>query len=165
MNMLVKIWNRLAERRSGSDEGLLLGTRVVDGQITRKHFRLSQRTRTEHVVIIGKTGTGKTSLIKSMLEQDTQNGNGFLCIDLHGDLTPFILGRIAQRERQSRTDLSSRTVIVNPADPSRAVGINVVEASHRSLPVLISEVVAIFRQRWSLDHFGARTEELLRNAL
>ena len=165
MNMLVKIWNRLAERRSGSDEGLLLGTRVVDGQITRKRFRLSQRTRTKHVVIIGKTGTGKTSLIKSMLEQDIQNGNGFLCIDLHGDLTPFILGRIAERERQSRTDLSSRTVIVNPADPSRAVGINIVEASHRSLPVLISEVVAIFRQRWSLDHFGARTEELLRNSL
>jgi len=33
------------------------------------------------------------------------------------------------------------------------------------LAPLISEVVAIFRRRWRLDHFGARTEELLRNSL
>ena len=165
MNLFPRIWNRLVDSDNAQTEGLLLGRRVIDGQVTLRSYRLQHQRRTEHIVIIGKTGSGKTSLIKSMLKQDIENGNGFLCIDLHGDLTPFILNRIAERERRSSRDLSARVVVLNPADAERAVGLNILEASNRSLPVLVSEVVAIMRQRWSLDHFGARTEELLRNAL
>ncbi len=115
-------------------------------------------------MIIGKTGTGKTSLIKAMLARDVQDGRGFLCVDLHGDLTPFILGRIREREQRTWEDLGSRTVVINPADPRFSVGMNVLR-TERPLPPLISEVVSIFRRRWQLDRFGARTEELLRNSL
>ncbi len=146
-------------------DSLLLGWRVVDGQLTKRQFRLSEVARTQHIVIIGKTGTGKTSLVKGMLSQDIRQRHGFLCIDLHGDLTPFVLDQVVQEEQRSSSDLSRRLIIVNPADPTYSVGLNVLQTDQRSLPVLISEVVAMFRQRWGLDHFGARTEELLRNCL
>jgi hypothetical protein len=99
-----------------------------------------------------------------MLSRDVRDGRGFLVIDLHGDLTPFILGRIAEQEQRDQSDLSRRTVILNPADRSFSVGLNILEAP-ASIAPLVSEVVAIFRRRWQLDHFGARTEELLRNTL
>jgi hypothetical protein len=164
MPTLIVLWNNFANRPPSSTSGIPLGYRVVDGQVSKSRFLLPRQRRAEHVVIIGKTGTGKTSLIKAMLARDVQDGRGFLCVDLHGDLSPFILGRIREREQRSGEDLGSRTVVINPADPRFSVGMNVLRTG-RPLPPLISEVVAIFRRRWQLDRFGARTEELLRNSL
>jgi hypothetical protein len=118
----------------------------------------------EHVVIMGKTGTGKTSLIKGMIAQDVHRDRGFLVIDLHGDLTPFVLGSIVTVEKRTGRDLSSRTILVDPSSPTRSVGLNILSTVGAIAP-LVTEVVSIFRKRWQLDHFGARTEELLRNSL
>ena len=164
MPFAIDFWNKMVNRTPRGSPGISLGLRVVDGQITARHYVLPHQRRTEHVVILGKTGTGKTSLIKSMIARDVRDGYGFLCIDLHGDLTPFILGRIAELEQRTGEDLSKRTVIFNPADTSSSVGLNVLRTKGALAPH-ISEVVAIFRARWQLDHFGARTEELLRNSL
>lgn len=165
MNTLVNLWNRFVEPRFSARGSLLLGFQVVDERITRKPIYLTDLARSQHIVILGKTGTGKTSLMKSMLEQDIARGRGFLCIDLHGELTPFVLGKIAEREQKKQVDLSSRTLVISGDDENRSVGLNILEAAGRTLPVLISEIVSVVRQRWNLDHLGARTEELLRNAL
>jgi hypothetical protein len=164
MPFAISLWNSLVNRAPPKSSGLNLGSVVTDGQVSKRHFIIPHLHRAEHIVILGKTGTGKTSLIQSMLANDIRDGRGFLCIDLHGDLTPFILSRIAERERQTGKDLSSRTVILNPADASVSAGINVLQIRGAVSP-LVSEVVAIFRKRWQLDHLGARTEELLRNSL
>lgn len=100
-----------------------------------------------------------------MLAQDIRTGKGFLCIDLHGDLTPFVLSQVAAEERRTSADLGGRIINIDPASRTHSVGLNVLDTDSRMLPVLLSEVVAMFRDRWSLDHFGARTEELLCNCL
>jgi hypothetical protein len=164
MSFAINFWNKMVNRTPRGSPGVALGLRVVDGQITTKHYILPHQRRAEHVVILGKSGTGKTSLIKSMVAGDVRDGNGFLCIDLHGDLTPFVLGRIAELEQCTGKDLSKRTVIFNPAGASSSVGLNILRTDGALAPH-ISEVVAVFRGRWQLDHFGARTEELLRNSL
>jgi hypothetical protein len=164
MPLVTTLWNRFVNRAPPDASGIALGYRVGDGQVSRSRYILPHSRRAEHMVILGKTGTGKTSLIKSMLAHDIRNGHGFLCIDLHGDLGPFILGRVRQRELRTGEDLGYRTVIVDPADPQCSVGLNILR-THGSLAPLISEVVSIFRRRWQLDRFGARTEELLRNSL
>jgi hypothetical protein len=46
-----------------------------------------------------------------------------------------------------------------------SVGLNFLEFSGQSNFVLIAEFARILKQRWGLEHFGARTEELLRNSL
>jgi len=60
--------------------------------------------------------------------------------------------------------MARRTILIDPGASRSSVGLNVLR-TNGALGPHISEVVAIFRQRWQLDHFGARTEELLRNSL
>jgi hypothetical protein len=84
--------------------------------------------------------------------------------DLHGDATPFLLRTVNARERTLRRHLSEKLILIEPADPDVSVGWNPLEAETPDF-VRIAEVTEILKRRWGLDHFGARTEELMRNAL
>jgi hypothetical protein len=87
-------------------------------------------------------------------------------LDLHSDTTPSLLQAVAIEERKSGRDLSSRLVIVEPGDATCTIGLNILKSTAGQLGfVHVAEVAAILKQRWGLDSFGARTEELLRNAL
>lgn len=163
-NAVIAIWNALLRRKSSAS--LRLGLQVTDGLITRRAIGVSQFMRQQHIAILGKTGSGKSSLLRYLMSQDVKERRGFVCIDLHGDLIPFVLAVIAKEENRTREDLSSRLLLIDPSAPGYAVGLNLIEREgNQTSAVLISEMVSLLRNRWSLDHFGARTEELLRNAL
>jgi Type IV secretory pathway, VirB4 components len=165
-NAFTALYNRLRLRFDSrhSGEKLLLGVRV-----SSRHPRsvgIDLRTRREHLGIVGKTGTGKTSLLRYLCTQDIRRGHGFAFFDLHGDTTPFLLGVIAEEEKRRGIDLSSRTILIDPSDRERSVGLNILEASDtQAIFVEISETVAILKHRWKLDALGVRTDELLRHSL
>jgi type IV secretory pathway VirB4 component len=46
---------------------------------------VEREDRFSHVYIIGKTGTGKSTLIERMVLQDLERRNGLALIDPHGD--------------------------------------------------------------------------------
>ena len=160
---LIGAWNSLLRKEPRS--GLKIGFQVRDGSRLKRQIAVPDHLRSEHIAILGKTGTGKSSLLRYLMSQDIAARRGFLCIDLHGDLIPFVLSKIAELEPEMEEDLAARLLVIDPASPNYAVGLNLLECDDRTRPVLISEMVALLRQRWSLDHFGARTEELLRNSL
>jgi len=165
--LIATIANRLSWRgRDGAQKlrSLDLGLRVIDEQPTRRHVVLSTTCRTMHVAVLGKSGSGKSSLLKHMSQQDIEADRGFVYFDLHGDATPFLLRAIAARERRLRRHLSDRLVVVAPGDPELSVGLNPLEQESPDF-VRIAEFAEALKQRWRLDHFGARTDELLRNAL
>jgi energy-coupling factor transporter ATP-binding protein EcfA2 len=143
---------------------LFIGVRAIDGEPTRGRVFLSAIQRTMHVAVIGKSGTGKSSLLKHMARQDIDAGRGFVFFDLHGDATPFLLRSIAAREQKLRRHLSDRLVVIAPADPEFSVGLNPLEQESPDF-VRVAEFSEILKYRWHLGHFGARTEELLRNSL
>src|SRR5205814_4141401 len=62
---------------------------------------------------------------------------------------------------------TDRLVIVDPSHPTLSPGINGLEAGSSEADRFrkVSEISSILRQRWGVDSFGARTEELLRNSL
>jgi hypothetical protein len=49
--------------------------------------------RLKHVFLIGMTGTGKSTLMLSMLLQDLREGHGLCLLDPHGDLADDLLAR------------------------------------------------------------------------
>ncbi len=164
--LIAGIWNRLGGRRGEArNEGgsLDLGFRVTDGQVTRRHVALTNTRRSMHIAILGKTGSGKSSFLRYLAQQDIARDSGFLYFDLHGDATPFLLRTINERERKERHHLSDRLIIIEPADPIVSVGLNPLEQSGDF--VRIAEIAQLLKERWRLDTFGARTDELLRNAL
>jgi Type IV secretion-system coupling protein DNA-binding domain len=161
-------WNRMVAKPSHptNPNSLRLGFEVIDGQITPHPMIIPQVKRAEHMAILGRTGTGKSSLLRFMASQDITCNRGFLFFDLHGDATVTLLRLLALEEQVTRQDLSARIIIIEPADPEFSVGLNVLEpdAGQHSF-VQIAEFAAVLKQRWHLDSFGARTEELLRNSL
>jgi len=165
--IIAAIWNRLALRRREARSGggsLELGYRITDGRPTRTRATLTSRERMRHVVVLGKTGSGKSYLLRHMCEQDIEKNRGFIYLDLHGDATPFLLRRINARERREHRHLSDRLILIDPADPIMSVGLNPLEQDAPDF-VAIAEVAEILKRHWGLDHFGARTDELLRNSL
>lgn len=165
--LIAALWNRLRGRRRGAwnEQGSLeLGLRVADGEVTRRRFAMSTTRRTMHIAVLGKTGSGKSSFLRYLAEQDIEADRGFAYFDLHGDATPFLLRAINARERRERRHLSGKLILIEPADPMVSVGLNPLEQKHPDF-VRIAEIVQVLKQRWGLDHFGARTEELLRNSL
>ncbi len=164
---IAAIWNRFRGRGRGArheGKGVDLGPRVVDGELMRAHVTLSDTERTRAAVFLGTTGSGKSSLLRYVLAQDVEADRGFACFDLHGEFMPFLLGTINARERRLRQHLSDKLVIVDPTDPIVSVGLNPLEQESPDF-IRIAEFSEVLRRRWSLDHFGARTDELLRNSL
>lgn len=149
------------------DQGALdIGARVVDGEPTGTRVTIAQNRRAEHLMLLGKTGTGKSYLIRHLAQQDINAGHGFIFFDMHGDVTPFLLKCIAARERVLKRDLSDRVIVVDLADPEYSVGWNLLETSGTNDRFMqIANFSQILKERWNLDTFGARTDELLRNAL
>src|ERR1039458_4217233 len=125
--LVAAIWNRLRRRERGARQetrNLDLGSRVVDGQVARWHVGLSSARRAMHIAVLGKTGTGKSSFLRYLSQQDIEADRGFLYFDLHGDATPSLLQAISARERRLHRHLSDKLIVGEPADPIYSVGFN-----------------------------------------
>ena len=161
------LWNHIDGRCKARNEysgGTTVGVAVTDGQPTRRRLRLSQTQRTTHIVIVGKTGTGKTSLIRHLALQDIEAGRGAIIFDLHGDTTPFILSAIAAAEWKRQEHLSDRLTVFSPSDALMSVGLNPLCGGAGNFTA-VAELAELLKMYWGLDRFGARTDELLRNTL
>lgn len=162
---MINLFKQLLGRKTWQKGGSLdLGLRVFDGEVTRQHIEISKERRAMHVALLGKSGSGKSSLVRHFGQQDIDADRGFVYFDLHGDATPFLLRTIAARERKLRRHLSNKLVVIAPADPELSVGFNPLEQESPDF-VRVAEIAQVLRERWHLDYFGARTDELLRNAL
>ncbi len=167
-SLVIAFWNRLQGRRTKpskeSASALTLGLRVMEGQVTNQRIAVSLTRRTTHAAAFGITGSGKSFWVKHCAAQDAAANRGGLFIDFHGDLTPFLLGTIANKEWTDERQLSGRVIVIAPADPEMSVGLNPLEGLATDF-VRATEFAEILRQRYNLDALGARTEELLRNAI
>src|SRR5713226_6404712 len=162
INLFEQVLGRRARQKGGS---LDLGLRVVDGEVTRRHVEISKERRAMHVALLGKSGSGKSSLVRHFSQQDIDAERGFVFFDLHGDATPFLLRTIAARERKVRRHLSDKLVVIAPADPELSVGFNPLEEERPDF-VRIAEIAQVLKERWHLDHFGvARMKESGRRLL
>lgn len=161
-----KTWNWLFSKKTKAlSAGLFLGFLIRDDRPTKYKVFLSQKQIARHTLLLGRNGTGKSSLIDYLIEQDIRAGRGFLAIKFHDD-HKRILSVIAEQEKKTGKDLSSRTIIIDPSDLLYCVGLNPLEiSSGLSTFIQIAEISSVIRSHAHLENFGPQTEELLRNAL
>ncbi len=121
-------------------------------------YGLKRPDRRRHFYVIGKTGTGKSTLLANMAINDLKNDEGLCVIDPHGDLVDILLDYIPKRRIND-------VVYFDPSDTARTVKINLFEGKnveHREL--IASGIVSIFQKLYSYS-WGPRLEHILRNAL
>src|SRR5216683_39314 len=124
----------------------------------RRSFGIRRADRRAHMYVIGKTGTGKSTLIETLIRQDLLNGEGLALLDPHGDLVERVLAGVpAHRE----ADL----IYFNVPDYKNPLGFNPLESvPAEKRPLAASGLLEVFKKIWA-DSWGPRLEHILRNAL
>src|SRR5437667_539684 len=131
---------------------------VTNFRNDRRRFGIKRADRRAHLYIIGKTGTGKSTLIANLARQDFVHGEGFALLDPHGDLVEHVL-KFVPEER--RSDL----IYFNVPDVAHPLAFNPLESGQPALkPLVASGLISVFKKIWA-ESWGPRMEYILRNAL
>ena len=92
----------------------------TDFRGTNKTFGIRRNDRRYHTYVIGKTGTGKTTLLLNMILSDIFSGQGLAILDPHGDLAEAILDYIPNHR-------INHVVYFNPSDIEYPISLNILE--------------------------------------
>jgi type IV secretory pathway VirB4 component len=121
-------------------------------------FGIRRSDRRAHMYIVGKTGTGKSTLLETLIRQDIRSGEGLLLIDPHGDLVEKVRARIPEYRKD---DL----IYFNVPDSASPLGFNPLErVPPEGRPLAASGLLEAFKKLWA-EYWGPRSEHILRNAL
>jgi len=139
-------------------DSLVLRLARVNFRRDRRVFGIKTEDRFSHVYIIGKTGTGKSTLLEAMTLQDLALGNGFALIDPHGDLVERIADRIPSPRQQD-------VIYLNAPDPAQPYGYNPLRhVRNDRIALAASGFLEAFKKLWP-EAWGVRMEHILRNIL
>ena len=120
----------------------------------KRPVAISQTDKAQHVLLLGQTGTGKSTLMQNLVAQDAARGQGFCLIDPHGDLAEAVCA-------QNYDNVLHWDV----ADPTCSLGYNPLTRTSEALrPVVASGLIEALKKQWA-DAWGARMEHLLRYAI
>ena len=123
-----------------------------------RRFGIRQADRMAHMYIVGKTGTGKSTLIETLIRQDIEAGRGCALIDPHGDLAARVAAFAAAQRPEDLIHLDA-------PDASQPWGLNPLARVPRPYRALAaSGLIEVFKKMWS-DAWGVRMEHILRNTI
>ncbi len=128
----------------------------------RRPVNIHLKDRMRHMYIIGKTGVGKSELLKEMIKQDINDGKGVCVIDPHGDLIDDTLRYIPPERAED-------VILFDPSETERPMGLNLLEAQteeqkHFITGAIINLMYKLYDpQRTGI--IGPRFEHAVRNAM
>jgi len=135
---------------------------TVFGETNYRHkiekFGIKKDDRRLHSYIIGKTGTGKSTLMENMIFDDIREGRGVAVVDPHGELIEHVLDFIPENRLKD-------VVYFNPADRDYPLAFNILENIDPEMQSIVaSGVVGIFKKIFG-ESWGPRLEYILRNTV
>jgi len=130
----------------------------TDFRNTKMKFGIKDKDRYRHIYVIGKSGTGKTTLLENMVIDDIVEGKGVAVVDPHGDMIDTILKYIPPARYND-------VIMFDPTDREHPIAFNILDvASENMKETVASGVVSIFEKLFS-HSWGPRLEYVLRNTL
>lgn len=121
-------------------------------------FGIRRVDRRAHLYILGKTGTGKSTLLETLMIDDIRKGFGFALLDPHGDLVKRIRANIPWSRKDDLIDF-------DVPDQNQPYGFNPLKSVPvDKRPLACSGLIQVFKHLWS-DSWGPRLEHILRNSL
>src|SRR3954447_19326772 len=135
--------------------------RVFLGSLERDRdaaVELDESARMRHFCVLGKSGGGKTTLLRNMIISDLCSGSGISVVDPHGGLIEEIISHVPR----SRVN---DVIYINPALRERLVGLNVLESvqSHER-HLVVQSIISIVKHAFP-DSWGPRSEWVLEHAV
>lgn len=140
-------------------EGCFVGDSSFRGQL--KPVYITDEDRRRHAYVIGQTGTGKTTLFKSMIMDDISRGKGVCVIDPHGEFAEFALANVPK-------DRLEDVIYFDPGDLTRPLGLNMLDYNldrPEEKTFIVNEMQSIFNKLFSQETMGPMFEQYMRNAL
>jgi len=141
------------------ESGLFLGMSTYRGMAKPIYIQKDDRRR--HMYVIGKTGVGKSELLKDMILQDIKNGEGVCFIDPH-DTIDKLLPLIPPERAED-------VILFDPSDTERPMGLNMLEAqTEQEKHYIVSSIVGLMYKLYDPNKtgiIGPRFEHAIRNAM
>ncbi|WP_136073126.1 type IV secretory system conjugative DNA transfer family protein [Candidatus Ulvibacter alkanivorans] len=120
-----------------------------------KLFGIFQRDRMMHLYVLGKTGTGKTNLLTTLILQDIIHGRGCAVFDVHGDLLRNILDHLPQKRIKD-------VIHLDMADPYLSYRYNPLKkVSEEKQSLVVGGLLDAFQKLWK-GAWGMKLEHILR---
>ena len=133
-------------------------TTTLNHSLENKKLGISSQDSLFHTVLLGGTGSGKSTAMLRLVLADIESGNSTLVIDPKGDLVRDIL----ERYPKARED---DLVIIDPTS-EYPIGINPFDLINYGIsPELLTQhLIAIFQDLFS-DNWGIRSSDVLSHAI
>ncbi|MFY0602716.1 MAG: type IV secretion system DNA-binding domain-containing protein [Flavobacteriaceae bacterium] len=112
-----------------------------------------------HMAVIGKTGSGKSTVLLNFMKGDIDINQGFCLIDPHGDLIESVYRLIPESKKKD-------IVYVNLCDSNLEVGYNPLKkVSFEKRSLVASSLLGIFESLNDARSWGPKLSHILRNCL
>lgn len=123
-----------------------------------KEFGVKLDDRKRHIYVIGKSGTGKSTLLENMIIDDVIEGRGVVLVDPHGELADKVVDSIPEYRIKD-------AIIFDPADREFPLAFNLLESVGDDFKGMVaSGFVGIFKKIFG-NSWGPRLEHILRNTV
>jgi hypothetical protein len=150
----------LSLKQANTDFDVIFGINKFGSDHVPIGLTLEQRQK--HMYIIGKTGMGKTTLLKNAIYQDMLSGKGLAVLDPHGDLLQELLQIIPENRKKD-------VIVFDPADRECPIGLNILAPGIHFKDIdeehdkIASSVINVFK-KIAADYWGPRMAHILKSA-
>lgn len=122
-------------------------------------FGIYQHDRMVGMYLLGKTGTGKTNVLETLIHQDIINQRGVCLFDTNGDLVKKVFDSLPELRKKDLVYLDTSNINIEWGyNPLRRVSYQ-----HRHL--IASHIIGTFQKLWGQQAWGIKLEHILRNVI
>lgn len=122
-------------------------------------FGILQHDRMVGMYLLGKTGSGKTNLLETLIYQDLAHGRGICVLDVNGDMVKKVMSNVPENRNKD-------IIYLDTSNPNLQWGYNPLKKvffQHRHL--IASHIIETFQKLWGQQSWGVKLEHILRNVI